>query len=291
MEFVLNNSEIVSIILQTINTIFSNIFSSIDNNIYSSLDSLVFIDSSIIHNSFFEKLLGANGKNGLLYLADSMLLGICLFYIVQYYYSHIVNQSIESLGQFIFKLLVFSFFVNSSYFLFEQILSINNFISSSIQSIGKSTLNIDITFSQLITTLNKNLIIQNTDFNMFSLNGLIKSFTSIELISLTFSYSVRYILLQVLILFAPFAILSIINNSTSWIFKSWSKCLFSLLIIQVFVPIVLIVIFCIENNNILLVGGIYSLIKLNEYIREMFGGLGITISSNFSNSLSMLKRF
>lgn len=287
----MNSSEIVTIILQTINTIFTNIFSSIDNNMYSSLDNLVFIDSSIINNSFFEKLLGANGKNGLLYLADSMLLGICLFYIVQYYYSHIVNQSVENPGHFFFKLLVFTLFVNFSYFLFEQILSINNFISSSIQSIGKSTLNIDITFSQLITKLNKNLIMQNTDFNMFSLNGLIKSFTSIELISLTFSYSVRYILLQVLILFAPFAVLSIINNSTSWIFKSWSKCLFSLLMMQIFVPIVLIVIFCIEDNNVLLVGGIYSLIKLNDYIREMFGGFGITISSNFNSALSMIKRF
>ena len=64
----MEQSEVVNIIIETINSIFSNLFSSIDNNIYSYLDNFTFIDSSIINNSFFEKLLGANGKNGILYL-------------------------------------------------------------------------------------------------------------------------------------------------------------------------------------------------------------------------------
>ena len=70
----MDTSEIVNVILETINAIFSNLFSSIDNSIYTNLDNIAFIDKSIISNNFFEKILGANGKNGLIYLTDALLI-------------------------------------------------------------------------------------------------------------------------------------------------------------------------------------------------------------------------
>jgi len=287
----MNQAEIVSTIIQTINAIFSNIFSSIDNSIYSNLDNLAFINSNILNNSSIERLLGASGKSGLIYLADAMLVAILLFYVVRYYYFNAIDITVEKPRQFIFKLLIFAFIINSSYFIFEQILSLNYTLSTAIQDVGKSVLNTDISFSQLIVTLNKKVIAESNELNIFSLDGIIKSFVSIGLINLLLAYSLRYILVQVLILFAPFAFLSAINGSTSWIFKSWAKSLFSVLILQIFVPIVIIVIFCIENDNkILYVGGIYALTKINDYIREMFGGLGLNVSSNISNMLSILKK-
>ena len=255
----MNQSEIINIIIQTINTIFSNMFSSIDNSVYANLDNLIFVDSNIITNSFFEKLLGSSGKSGLIYLADSMILGISLFYIVRYFYLNIVDATVERPGQF--------------------------------QDIGKDIIGHDINFSELINTLNKKIVSDSSELNIFSLDGLIKSFVSIGLINLLLSYSLRYILLQVLILFSPFAILSLINNSTSWIFKSWCRGLFSLLVIQLFIPLILIVVFCIDNDNkILYVGGIYALTKINDFIREMFGGVGFAVSNNISNMMSFMKK-
>ena len=109
--------------------------------------------------------------------------------------------------------------------------------------------------------------------------------------NLLFSYSLRYIILQVFLLFTPFALLSLIVSSTSWIFRSWFKCMFSLLIIQCFIPIVLIVIFSIDfSNKILFIGGIYALIKINSYVRELFGGVGIDVSNQFGNVLSFFKK-
>lgn len=70
----MEQSEIINIIIETINTIFNNLFSSIDNTIYTNLDNIAFIDKSIISNNFFEKILGANGKNGLIYLTDALLI-------------------------------------------------------------------------------------------------------------------------------------------------------------------------------------------------------------------------
>lgn len=287
----MEQSQIVDVIINTINTIFSNIFSSIDNNIYENLDNIVFITPDLLSNSIFSKLLGADGKTGLIYLTDAMLIGIFIFYIVKYFYSNMLDITYERPTQFIFKLLIFALFINFSYFLINQILLISSLISSSIQEIGKESINSDITFSQLIIYMNKNLSINTSNFNIFSFDGIIKSFISFGLINLLLTYSIRYILIQVLILFSPFAILSLINSSTSWIFKAWGKTLFSLIIIQFFVPLIIIIIFCIDyNNKILFVGGIYSLMRINNLVREMFGGISLDASGGFSSIISMLKK-
>ena len=287
----MEQSEVVNLIIETINTIFSNILASIDNNVYGNLDKVAFINTDILSNSFFEKILGSNGKNGFIYLTDAMLLGISIYYCIRLFYSHYVENNIEKPFQFLFKLLVFSIFINYSYFLIEQLLNINYLISSSIQEIGKNILNQDISFSGLITKLNSTLSIGESSLDIFSLDGLLKSFSSIGLVNLLFTYSLRYVLVQVLILFCPFAFLSLINSSTSWIFRSWAKSLFSILILQSFFPLIIMVIFSIpDNNNILLVSGIYLLTKINNYVRELFGGISVDFSSNFSNMLSLFKK-
>ena len=287
----MNQSEIIDLIIKTINTILNNIFTSIDNSIYESLDFMIFINSDILSNSFFEKLLGANGKTGLLYLADAFLLGFMLYYVIRFYYSNIVDINVEKPSQFFFKLLLYSLLVNFSFFIVEQILNINSLITLSIQEIGRDVTGSDVSFSQLIVTLNKSISINTGEFNIFSFDGIVKSFVSFGLINLLLAYSLRYILLQVLFLLSPFAVLSLISSSTSWFFKVWIKSLFSLIVIQIFVLLVIIVILCIEpNNKILFIGGIYALIRINSYVREMFGGLSIDISGNLNTMMSFFKK-
>ena len=53
-----NNSNITTNIIEAINTILNTLFSSIDNNVYSVLDDITFINSDIITDSYFEKILG-----------------------------------------------------------------------------------------------------------------------------------------------------------------------------------------------------------------------------------------
>lgn len=286
----MEQSEVVSIIIQTINTIFSNLFSSIDNSMYDSLDYYVFIDDSILSNDIFKNLLGFNGKSGFLYLADAMLVGIALFYVVRFYYSNIVDSRIEKPSQFIFKLLIFAFFINFSYFIVEEFLKIFNLFTLSIQSIGKDICHIDINFAELIITINNILSSNSEEFNIFSFDGIIKSFVTFGLVNLLIIYSIRFILVQVLILFTPFAFLSVISSSSSWIFKAWLHSILALMFVQLFVPLVLIVIFMVKETKLLFVGGIYALSKINDYVREMFGGISIDVSSNISGMISMLKK-
>ena len=81
-------TSITQTIIETINTLLSSLFSSIDNNIYSILDDIVFINKDILKDSFTSKFFGTSTTIGLTLLANSLLLGFALFYIIRYAYSH-----------------------------------------------------------------------------------------------------------------------------------------------------------------------------------------------------------
>ena len=53
-------------ISETINSIFSNLFSSIDNNLYTILDDITFLSSDIIDDSHFDEILGTQTSVGII---------------------------------------------------------------------------------------------------------------------------------------------------------------------------------------------------------------------------------
>jgi hypothetical protein len=290
----LENSNLTTSIIETINSIFETLFSSIDTTIYSVLDELTFIDKNILNNSIFQKIFGSTGNNGLLVIANSLLVGFSLYYAIRLIYSYYMNLQIERPYQFIFKLLIFGIVMNCSYFICNQFIQINSFISDAIRTVGSNIFGHDISFSELINKLNY-LSIKEKEFNIFSFDGLIKSFISISLFNLIFSYSLRYIMVKVFILITPFAILSLINESTSWFFKTWLKTVLSLLFQQSLVAIILLIIFSFNfsSNNIIsqlmCIGGIYALVRANSYIRSLIGGISTDVSNNFNISSKFLK--
>ena len=285
----METSNLTTSIIETINSIFETLFSSIDTTIYSVLDELTFIDKNILNNSVFQKIFGSTGNNGLLVIANSLLVGFSLYYAIRLIYSYYMNLQIERPYQFIFKLLIFGIVMNCN-----QFIQINSFISDAIRTVGSNIFGHDISFSELINKLNY-LSIKENEFNIFSFDGLIKSFISISLFNLIFSYSLRYIMVKVFILITPFAILSLINESTSWFFKTWLRTVLSLLLQQSFVAIILLIIFSFNfsSNNIIsqlmCIGGIYALVRANSYIRSLIGGISTDVSNNFNIGSKFLK--
>lgn len=290
MEVNLDQTEVINIIIETINALFNNLFSSIDNHIYANLDTFTFINNDILKNSIFEKLLGANGKTGILYLSDALLLGIIIYYAIRYSYSSFSGSNVEKPTQFVFKMIILGILINSSYFISDQLLQLNFLISSSIQEIGEGIIGKQISFSNLIKELNSVISIGSNSFDLFSFDGIIKGFISVGLLNLLFSYSLRYVMVQVFVILTPLIFLSLMNSSTYWIFKSWFKAFLALLLLQSFISIILIVMLSFSTSNkILLIGAIYSLIRANTYMKEIFGGINIEVSNNISSFASSLK--
>ena len=179
--------------------------------------------------------------------------------------------------------------MNFSFFLMELLLDLNFNISLAIRSLGENLFNKNISFSELINTINTNMSISSSSINIFTIDGLIKGTLTLSLLSLVLSYSFRYIMIKVFILISPFAILSLCLNNTSWFFKSWFRNIFSLLFIQNIVSIVLLILFSMDfsSDNLftkfIYVGGIYVLIRANSFVREFIGGVSTTISQSVNN--------
>ena len=77
-----SSQNITQIIIDTINTIFENLFSSIDNSLYSLLDELTFINSDILTDKYFEDILGNSSSSGILLIANTLLFAFILYYTI-----------------------------------------------------------------------------------------------------------------------------------------------------------------------------------------------------------------
>ncbi len=284
-----SNSNITSNIIEAVNTILGNLFSSIDSNVYNVLDDITFISSDIINDSYFEKILGTSASNGILLISNSLLFGFLLYYSIKYLFAHFTFQQIEKPSQFIFKYIIFGICINFSYFFVGEALNFLSNISLAIRGIGEDLFHKNICFSELILEINNDISITSSSLDIFSLDGIIKASLTMSLLNLVFTYSFRYVMIKVFILLTPFAILSLILEHTSWFFKAWVRNLFSLLFIQIIVSIVLLILFSMDysSNNLMTkfiyIGAIYALIKSNSFVRDFIGGVSTTFTQNVEN--------
>lgn len=272
---------------------FNNIISSIDNSLYLALDDFTFINSNILNDEYFYNILGTNSSNGILLVANALIAGYLIYYSIKLVLSRLELTQIEKPFQFIFKLLLCAICMNFSFFICDELIYFISLISSSIRYIGENLFNTQICFSNLISRLN-HVISSSDNLNIFSIDGIIKSLISLGLLNLVITYSIRYVLIKVFVLISPFCFLSLCNKNTSILFKAWIKSFLSLLIVQIFVSIILLLIFSLNltSNNIssklILFAAISILIKANGYVKEMLGGISTEASININNLKSTL---
>lgn len=283
------NINLTEIIFNSINELFSQMFSSIDNTIYSVLDDITFIKPDILLNRAFENILGTSSSEGILLICNSLVLGFIIYYAINYLISHLIYSKIDSPKQFIFKSIIFIAIMNSSLWICSEIIKIVYLITNSMVQISINLFDSEISFSTFIDNINKCIYSDNNVFNLFSFDGIIKSFTSFGLINLIFTYSLRYIMIQIFVLISPFAFLSLITNSSEWFFKVWLKTFVSLLLVQLFIALILLLSFSLEFtkdatiSKFLYIGIIYALIRANSYMKELFGGISLNVNTLFSN--------
>lgn len=185
--------------------------------------------------------------------------------------------------------------MNFSLFLCDEIIYFISLLSSSIRQIGEYLFNTKICFSELIRKLNSVISI-NEILDIFSLDGIIKTLISVGLLNLIITYAVRYVLIKIFVILSPFAFLSLCNKTTSILFNSWIKSFISLMLVQVFVSIILLLIFSLNLTSsntfckFILIGAIFILIKANTYVREMLGGISSDVNMNLSSFKSMMTK-
>lgn len=280
--------DLTDAIYQSLNNIFSNLFSSIDNSIYSLLDNLCFIDTKILNNSSISQLIGNSAGNGFLLICNAMVIGFIIYYAANFLFSHLTYSKVSSPSQFFFKCIIFIALMNASLWICTEIINLLSIVTDIIKHLGESQFGQTISFANFIDTINSKIYIDTKEFSIISFDGIIKSFCTIGLINLLITYSLRYIMVQVFILLSPFAFLCLISDSSNWIFKSWLRSFISLLLVQFLIVIILCLAFSLNINNsnlskLLFIGIIYALTRANSYMKEIFGGISTDIHSGFSS--------
>lgn len=291
-ENILGTSEIISIVLEVINSIGSNLISSIDENIFPLLDKLVFIDSSIFSSGDkFNKLLTGSPTHGVLILANCLFTAFVLYYAGRLIISNLTLSPIESPPKFFMRAFLSGVAMNYSLSICKFLIYSTSLISSFFCELGENIFGQKISFVTLIASLDNNVI---NSLDILSLNGILSTILSISSFALIMNFAFRYILVEVLIILSPFAILCTSNNSTEGIFKSWFKSLLSLLILQVIISVMLLIPFTLIKdgndllfNKVLLVGSIIALLKSNQFVKEFIGGIGI--GTNFQSGIAGIR--
>ena len=292
----MDSTTLYSNISASINHMINKILSSIDNSLYSILDNFVFIDPDVLSHSYFINIFGINGSNGILLLANSLILGYLIYYGFKLLFANLGITQVEQPSHFIFKLIICSITMNFSLFICDQIINLNSIITSSIRILGENLFNDEISFSSLILKLNSIISINSESFDFFSLDGIIKLIISFNLLNLVITYSVRYVLIKVFVIISPFAFLSLCNKTTSILFKAWLKSFITLLLVQNFIAIVLLLIFSLKISTqklfseFILIGALYILIKANNYVREMLGGISTEANIGINSIKSLFKK-
>lgn len=291
-ETLLNTSEIVSIVLEVINSIGSNLLTSIDETIFPLLDKLVFIDTNIFSTGEkFNKLLSSSPSNGVLVLANCLFTAFILYYAGRLIIANLTATQIESPSKFCIRAFLSGITMNYSLSICKFLISSTSLISTFFCALGKNVFAKDISFQTLLAILDNGTV---ETLNIVSLNGILSAILSISSFGLILNFAFRYILIEVLIILSPFAILCTMNTSTVGFFKSWFKSLLSLLILQIIISIMLLIPFTLLKesndvlfNKVLLVGSIMALLKSNHFVKEFIGGIGI--GTNFQSGIAGMR--
>lgn len=272
----------------------SNLLSSINENMTDFLDKLVFINPNVTES--LTHVVGVNFYSGINLICNSIIYGFLLYYAFSYLLSHLTFSQIETPHQFVFKLLLCSLASNASLPICTGLITICSHISNMICELGNYLFDFNISFASLMEDIIPKDYFLSNSFSLFNFDGIIKASISFGFLNLTISYAIRYILIKSLVIIAPFALLSLCSNKSSWFFKAWLKSFIATLFLQIFIAIILLVCFIVKNKensflpaHLMYLGMIYTLFKANSFVKEFIGGFSTDLNLNPASISNIFK--
>ena len=275
-------------VLNTIQTMTNQIFTSIDKALIDVLDRLVYVDESLLReNTIF--IFTSKIEMTMRVIAESLLFGYVLYYITRYLLSRITahnREDLENPAVFFVKMVFVSIAIIYSTDLCKLIVEINNNITidfgNNLTSGGLLP-----TFSRFLHTVNYTLLGGQESINIFSIDGIFKGFVSFGTLNMTVSFALRYILIKVLIIISPIMFVSKVFSKTEKIFNMWIKAFVSLLLIQHLIAILLVLAgylkihYLSTFNKIAYIGIIYALSKSFYIFEKIFGAIAPDVQVSF----------
>lgn len=270
-------------IISVINTLLQNIFSAVDGELFDILDSLVMINKDILLTEPIEKLGFKSEDNSIILIALTFITMFAIFFGIKRLINMYNVGSTKDTAKFILRVVICTILMMSSYFLIETVLNINELFGDVLKNIGEEITDKEISF----VTLKETILELEKDMTdtAISLDGVIKGMVSFGVVSLVFTFAIRYVTVIFLILISPIAIMLAINDSTFVIFVKWCKLFITNLFIQNAVLLVITIPLCIDDVDsvmfkVILVGSIYILYKIKSFAGDLLNDFHIKRSQD-----------
>ena len=274
MTSIINQQTQSNQLIANLNEMCKALFNSVDKNAFKYLDELAFLDERKFKTGIELELIGNNIYEGIIGIAISILMGIALYYIVNY---------------FIIKSIIAGFFIIYIKDIVLFVISVNNIITKEILNLTQTFFNQKVTFENILIKINETLYVQGEGFNVMSFDGIIKIYLVFGIINLIFEYSLRYVMIKIMFILSPIFVAFKTNRRTEYLYNNWVKGMFGLLFMQNIIAIILVISTrfitspLIPINKIIYIGMIYALIKVNVFIKEIFGGVSIEVQTPIKN--------
>lgn len=257
-------------IINNLNAVFEKIFKSIEGEVYRVLDNIVNINTEILKKEPINKIIDSSG---FILIANSIIFFLIIYYTFTVIISMYNGSKFENIYHIIFKLLLITLLVNSSYFIIEKILELNDALTQTVENLCKNLAGQEITFENM-----KETIIHIKDFvksDFLSLDGVIKGVLSFGIVTILINFCVRYVTVIFLIVISPITFCFLFSDLTKNIFYTWMKMLITNLLLQIVLKVILMIPLMYKDINsvmykIILVGAIYIIYKLNNFVKEIF---------------------
>lgn len=263
-------------IIESINVVSEKIFKEVEGKIYSLLDKILIITPDILKKEPLKNLFFENKQSGIIMVASSLILFFIVYFAFLKLSSMYTGSESENTFKFIIRLVISSILMSTSFYICYEMLNINHLFTEIIRSVCKEAIGREVSFNNLRETITNLQKYMSNDF--ISIDGMIKGLISFGAISLVLNFSIRYATIIFLILVSPIAFILSSSNITFGIFKSWFKLFVLNLLTQSVVIIILAIPLAFKKLDdmmfkIVLVGSIYILYRLNNFIKDLFGNM------------------
>lgn len=279
---------IPEVLNNAISSLINNLLVSVDNNVFSILDELVFVDTSILTNKYFISFFTKSFS--IISLSKALLFGVLIYYAISYLFSFLTCNNFQKPIQFLTKFFFSAILIHFSSSICEYIIYFFDLLTDILRDLGVILFSIQLSFSLIYERISTLFLSDLSGaFSLFSFDGVLKSLISFGFINLLFTYSVRFIFIKILILMSPFAFLSIALDQSKWIFKIWIKNFIGQLFAQLFICIILLIIFSFHNTfnltvtKLLYVASLICLIKASSFVKDFTSGFTSDITTNINN--------
>lgn len=279
---------IPEVLNNVISSLINGLLTSVDNNVFSILDELVFVNTSILKGKYFMSIF--TNSFSIVSLSKALLFGVLIYYAISYLFSHLVCKNFQKPFHFLTKLFFSALLIHFSSSICEYIIWFFDLLTNILRDLGVFLFSFNLSFTlihQRINALFQTLPADSLSF--FSFDGVLKSFISFGFINLLFTYSVRFIFIKILILMSPLAFLSIALDQSKSIFKIWLKNFIGQLCSQLFICIILLIMFSFHNTfdstvtKLLYVASLVCLIKASSFVKDFTSGFTSDITTGVNN--------